>query len=288
MSEKVLPNELRAGDVLLFHGTGFISDMIRLFDGSDYSHAALFNGQNVVEAIGSGITARSLSESAAGAKYIDVFRFITADGKHRLGEAGYAVQPIIDTSAKFVAKADRYAYEQIILLATLAGTRRIPVVSDIPFLRWILRNILDNAAEVISNIVAAGKEPMICSELVYRCYTESGPQYDLIIRGADTLAMRARSIPLSSGSISAAALGQIHEVTAIEAELDTFIAKYEVAKHRSQKLANAKTAKPKPKGTPKVMGTNANELAALAVADFVTPRDLRDSPDLYKVGTLQA
>ena len=57
MRDKVLPNQLQPGDVLLYHGTGFISDMIRLFDGSDYSHAALFNGQNVVEAIASGITA---------------------------------------------------------------------------------------------------------------------------------------------------------------------------------------------------------------------------------------
>ena len=243
MRDKVLPNQLQPGDVLLYHGTGFISDMIRLFDGSDYSHAALFNGQNVVEAIASGITARSLTESVAEAKYVDVYRFISGDGQHKLGEAGYPAQPILDTAAQFVAKADRYAYEQIVLLAALAGTRRIPVVSDIPFLRWILRNILDNAADVINKIIAAGKEPMICSELVYRCYTESGPQYDLIIRGADTLAMRARSIPPLGGSAAAAAAGgQSHDAAAIQAELD----------------------------------------------DFVTPRDLRDSPDLYKVGTLQA
>lgn len=189
MSNPVSPNQLQPGDVLLYRGNGFISNMIRLFDGSQYSHAAFYNGQNVVEAIASGIAERSLATSVE-ATPVDVYRFISTDG-HKLGDAGFGVQPVLDTSAGFVAKADRYAYEQILLLAALAGSRRIPVVSDIPFLHWILRNILDNAAEVLAKIVADGKEPMICSELVYRCYTESGPQYDLLIRGADTLYNRA-------------------------------------------------------------------------------------------------
>jgi hypothetical protein len=285
MSNKVLPNQLQPGDVLLFHGTGFISEMIRLFDGSQYSHAAFYSGQKVVEAIGSGITSRPLAESVSGAKYVDVCRFISKDG-HRLGDAGYAAQPVLNTAGQFVAKADRYAYEQLVLLAALAGSRRIPVVSDIPFLRWILRNILDNAAEIISEIVAAGKEPMICSELVYRCYTESGPQYDLVIRGADTLAARARSLPVLGGSLAASA-GHSQEAEAIQAELDAFMAKYQRAKIQGRMAANAKAGKPAGKKKGGVAATSAGGMA-LAVADFVTPRDLRDSPDLTLIGTLQA
>ena len=285
MSNKLPANQLLPGDVLLYHGNGFISEMIRLFDGSQYSHAAFFNGQKVVEAIASGITARPLAESVSGAKYVDVYRFISNDG-HRLGDSGYAAQPVLNTAGQFVAKADRYAYEQLVLLAALAGSRRIPVVSDIPFLRWILRNILDNAAEIISKIVAAGKEPMICSELVYRCYTESGPQYDLVIRGADTLATRARALPVLGGSLAASA-GHSQEAEAIQVELDAFMAKYQRAKIQGRMAANAKAGKPARKKKGGVAASSADGLA-LAVADFVTPRDLRDSPDLTLLGTLQA
>jgi hypothetical protein len=131
---------------------------------------------------------------------------------------------------------------------------------------------------------------MICSELVYRCYTESGPQYDLIICGADTLAMRARSIPpmgVSAGTLATAA-GQSHDATAIQAELDIFMAKYALAKHRGRSPANAKAGKPKNKRGSGLAATASDGTTALAVADFVTPRDLRDSPDLYKIGTLLA
>lgn len=277
MSNKISANQLQPGDVLLFHGTGFISNMIRLFDGSQYSHAAIFDGENVVEAIGSGITATVLSKckTVAEAEYVHIYRFLSQDG-HRLGEPGYATQPVLDTSAKFVAKADRYAYEQLLLLAALAGSRRIPVVSDIPFLRWILRSILDNAADILAKIVAGGKEPMICSELVYRCYTESGPQYDLIIRGADTLAARAKALP---------AFGDPQEAQAIQAELDAFMAKYQRAKIQGRMAANAKAGNAKARR--KASANAAAGGTALAVADFVTPRDLRDSPDLTLVGTLE-
>ena len=286
MSITILPNQLQPGDVLLFHSTGFISDMIRLFDGSQYSHAAFFNGQKVVEAIASGIAERPLEESVSGAKYVDVYRFISADG-HKLGDTGYPAQPLLNTAARFVAEADRYAYEQLILLAALASTRRIPVVSDIPFLRWILRNILDNAAEIVAKIVAAGREPMICSELVYRCYTESGAQYDLAIRGADTFAARAQALPVLSGTAAADATAS-REAEAIQAELDTFMAKYLRAKARGRIATQTKGRKARAKRGGQPAAANADETTVMAVADFVTPRDLHDSADLSFAGTLQA
>jgi hypothetical protein len=290
MSTKVSPTQLQAGDVLLYHGSGLISDLIRKFDGSDYSHAALYNGVAVVEAIGSGITARGLKESVAGAKYVDVYRFVSGDGQHHLGDQGYSPEPILETAAGFVATADRYAYEQILLLALLASTRRIPLISDIPFLQWLLRNVLDNAAELLSKLIAAGKEPMICSELVYRCYTQSGPQYDLLIRGADTLAMRAQAAPPPALSASASpATATSHDSAAIQADLDTYLAKYAIAKGRRASAAvRPKAISDGAAKTAPLLAAANSPLAALAVADFVTPRDLRDSPDLYKFGTLES
>ncbi|MGZ4962281.1 MAG: hypothetical protein ACXWC8_06975, partial [Limisphaerales bacterium] len=227
-ANKVTPDQLQPGDVLLYHGKGMVSEFIRLFDGSQYSHAALFDGQQVIEAISPGVTGRPLKQSIAGATYVDVYRFISNDG-HKIADPGYPAQPITGAGAKFLAQADRYAYEQIVLLAVLAATRRMPVISDIPFLRWMLRNILDNAAEALNRIIARGKEPMICSELVYRCYTQSGPQYDIQIRGADTMAMRVASTPPMAATATTD-----HDAVAIQAQLDAFLAKYQLAKGRSR------------------------------------------------------
>ena len=278
MSNNIPPSQLLPGDVFLLHGNGFISDMIRLFDGSQYSHAAFFDGSNVVEAIESGVTATPLAQcqSVAEAEYVHVYRFISQDG-HQLGDPGYGVQPLLDTAAQYVAAGERYAYEQILLLAVLAATRRMPVVSDIPFLRWLIRNVTDNAADIIAKVVAAGKEPMICSELVYRCYTESGPQYDLLIRGADTMAARMQALP---------PMGSSPEAEAIRSDLDAFLAKYHRAKLRAR-VATQPTTRKKPRKGKTAGAHAAGALAPMAVADFVTPRDLRDSPDLTLAGALQ-
>ena len=126
---------------------------------------------------------------------------------------------------------------------------------------------------------------MICSELVYRSYTQSGPQYDILIRGADTLAKRVESLPPVTTGLAGAAP---HDAAAIQEELDTFMTKYALAKRRSQAAVASKGGRATGKGKANLPAPVAKGPAALAVADFVTPRDLRDSPDLYKVGTLQA
>jgi hypothetical protein len=43
-------DQLQRGDVLLFHGNGWLSSMIRLLDGSEYSYAGIYDGSMVVEA----------------------------------------------------------------------------------------------------------------------------------------------------------------------------------------------------------------------------------------------
>ncbi len=64
--------------------------------------------------------------------------------------------------------------------------------------------------------------------------------------------------------------------------------KYALAKHRNQSATAARGARGAGKTKRNLAAAVPTGPAALAVADFVTPRDLRDSPDLYKVGMLQA
>ena len=56
-------NALRAGDVLLYHRTSAIGRLIRFFDGSDVSHAALYIDPNVAESIGKGLLKQTLEDS---------------------------------------------------------------------------------------------------------------------------------------------------------------------------------------------------------------------------------
>lgn len=75
----------------------------------------------------------------------------------------------------YINNGDRYAYEQILLLALLCVTRK---VEPSAIFSRLVRAVLDKAASYFSNIAAGitGGEPMICSEFVFRCYDEADPR----------------------------------------------------------------------------------------------------------------
>ena len=218
--------ELLPGDVLLERGSAFVSDLIVRFDGSIYSHAAIFDGLNIFEALARGCVAHPVDESLAedAPQFVDVWRFASADG-HKIGDPGYSFAPIKAVVDQYAAARERYAFEEIVFLALLSMSRR--VVADRT--DWAWRMILDRAADALNRLIDAGREPMICSELVFRCFFEAGPQYDLELANE----------PI--GNLSPTNL---------------------VAAYRAD---------------------GAEE----PVADFVTPRDLSESPNLRLVGRLE-
>jgi hypothetical protein len=279
MPNPIRPADLQPGDVLLYHGTGLISNLIRLFDGTEYSHAGFWRGDAVIEALGKGIVSNPLKTSVAGAKYVDVYRFLGTDPRKGLGPPHYPAPPVIAVADKFAAHPERYAYEQILLLALLAGTRRIPV----PGLGFILRKVLDPAAEVLGRIIAAGRQPMICSELVYRCYVQAGAKYFLRIRGADIARAHAAAVMAGSTPPDAALAytsGEsglaMAEDLAFEEEAAAFLESY-LAAHE-----------PEPGAKPAGAGlADEGGVQLQAVADFVTPGDLKKSPNLQFAGTLR-
>lgn len=258
MSTIIKVTDLKEGDILLYHGTSFISELIRLFDGSTYSHASIYDGSNIAEAIPSGVIKNSVDQSIKSAEFVDVFRFHSETGQE-LGNPNYSVQPIIKRISYYLAQGDRYAYEEIILLAFLTATRRLPINGWIPGLGRILRTIMDNATNVVNKMIAAGKEPMICSELDYRCYVEAGEKYRIKIVGADQLMQFGIHDSLARGIIPLTGAERGDQ------EAQQLIAATQVFLHR---LAVGRKT----------------ESRLLAVSDFVTPRDLADSPNLVKVG----
>ena len=250
---KVLLSDLRPGDVLLYHGDSFLSSLIRAFDGTEYSHAGIYDGTRIVEAIGEGVVRRAIPVSVDGAKYVDVYRFKTKSGKS-IGDEGLPALPVISQINQFASNPERYAYEQLVFLALLATTRKLKV----PVLGFVIRNILDSAATLLNKIVAAGKEPVICSELVYRCYQGAGADYKIAIKGADKAANSIAAVAGPKSKVS-------KEEKEMQASAKRFLAAWNDAQRSTQ-----------PEGT----------VSIKAVADFVSPGDLSKSPNLVKKGRL--
>jgi hypothetical protein len=177
MSDTVGVGALRPADVLLYHGTGWLARLIRFFDGTDFNHAGLCLGDgSVAEAQAPGVIRQGVEPSVAGRVKVLVRRL----------KQDVSLDPVVARGLQIVDEGHRYAFEQLLLLAFLGLTRKLKAT---PILRTLLRKALDRAASVASGIIGAGKEPMICSEFVYRCYDEALPE------AADVYALEVNPFP---------------------------------------------------------------------------------------------
>jgi len=278
---KVSVSDLIAGDIFLYQGQGFLSSMIRLLDGEPYSHASIYMGKDqdnvprVAEMLGNGVNVRNVATSVSSANYVDAYRYVNADHEP-LGSPTVDPKPLVDKIGFFTSPINwqRYGYEQILLLAMLCSTRRVPGVAG-----EVIRRVLDSASEVLAQLIHAGQEPMICSELVYRCYTEASPSYELLILGSDTPNAQTPYGMLANHPVEGT---PSFDDVATERAIATFLANYSLAKGRK----GAVETRDKLSGFAPLSATVA--LSMLAVADFVTPNDLSKSPNFQKLGTLSA
>lgn len=154
-------SDIQPGDVLLFHGKSFVSWAIRKIDGSEVNHAAiaLANGQ-LAEAGGTGLTTRAIPTTFSDDNYMLVRHHSTTDVR----------DPVLATANAYLTEHNFYAYQQIVLLAFLGLTRKIPARG---LARRMIRSALDHASSALMNMLPVGKSWMICSEYVYRCFDEA-------------------------------------------------------------------------------------------------------------------
>jgi hypothetical protein len=244
---------LNSGDVIMFRGTDLIARLIIEFDGGHYSHSAIYVGDgDVVEAVAQGVIRRPLSDSIAAQKpeRVDVFRFSSDTHTVLDGQLPYD-PPVKARVDHYLDEGNRYAYEDLILLALLTTVRQISVIGP------ALLPILDAAAEVVARILAEGKHPLICSALVFRCFEESGPQYHIHVPDAELLAA----------------------VNATDTQMNT----QQIAFLRQFIFATGDLSEKVTCAHPiSALGIAEKEPAP----DFVTPRDLEFSPNLNKIGRL--
>lgn len=186
---------LEAGDVLLYEGRGLLAKLIRFFDGTQVNHAGLYlGGLEVGEAVQEGVVARPLDTSIGDHPAVFVRRLTTTPT---------TMLPVANRGRTYIGQGQRYAYEQLLLLAFLGLTRKLKVT---PILNTLLRRLLDAAASVLVKATSAGRQPMICSEFVYRCYDEAEPE------SVDVYSLRIGEMsvqPPPDGSGVAFALGTV-------------------------------------------------------------------------------
>jgi hypothetical protein len=253
----IASGNLKDGDVLLYHGKALLSKIIMTFDGGNYSHAGIFRAGHITEALGDGIDQSAIAASVSNAKFVDVYRFIK-DG-NPLGGAQYPVAPLDSAIVTFEVNKNAYAYDELLLLALLCSTRQLTAIMRAPALAMVVRNFLDSASEVLADMMSRGKKPVICSEMVFRCFENAG--YPLEIRGADIpMAAELDQIVAKATPADAATARQIR------AQAEAFLQNYSQAAHPGTGLAAS--------------------AAVLPVANFVTPHDLQNSPNLQLAGRL--
>ena len=314
--------QLMPGDVLLYRGKGLISDAIRLIDRSEVSHSGLFLGRHaelgrtVGEAIREGVIRRELPKSIAHAEWVE---------SRRLKEAPSSIDPVLERAAHYLKRGERYAFEQILLLAFLCMTRNLTGSS---VLGRLIRETLDAAAAVLLQLFNTGREPMMCSEFVFRCYHEALPgSLDVLERASGVLALGERAVPIgkkqgihrgsalgrlleksggefSGGTVDAAGPLQVarpRDVSAVEEAIEAYFDDLQKGTARAARIdlmspelqpsferfaAGLYRARRRPEKTTQPRAAVLGELFD-AAADFVTPGDLQRSRSLAFCGKLK-
>lgn len=182
--DEVSRDDLNLCDVLLYRRTNLISRAIQFFDGTEVSHSGLYLGDadhSVEEAIGEGLVRRPLSVSVAGAEWVLV---------RRLKDLPTDMTPVRRRGEHYLAQGNRYAYEQMLLLAFMTLIRKPKVT---PIFKQAVVGVLNAASSFLLRLASMGRQPMICSELVYRAYDEALPdaldRYSLRIGGSELESM---------------------------------------------------------------------------------------------------
>ena len=196
MSGMIRIADLLPGDVLLYRGTSVVSQGIQFFDGTELSHAGLYLGDGWVgEALARGLVRNAIHTSLRGSEWVKAYRL-----KERPPDMG----PVLDKAAEYLDQGNRYGYEQLLLLGLLCLTRKLEVT---PSLRVLIRRVLDAAASVLTRLVSEQRQPMICSEFVYRAFDEALPEHDDVyslrvnelLRGMPGRVREGFPVPLGQG-----------------------------------------------------------------------------------------
>lgn len=299
---KVQANDLQSGDVLLYRASdswkNAISLLIRKLDGTEASHAGLYLGDSLVGEsliVGNpGLNTNPLQESIAGCDWVEVRRLSSVNN----------LDLVMAAAQKRLAEGNRYGFDQILLVASICVAHKIDLGDGL--LRKIVYGVLQKANEFVRLMSSEGREPMICSEFVYRAYDEAlldeDDEYSLTILSQAARAPRRRwggrrrrerlfgaqpevDLPtIEPGSLLAQLLEEPEDsqqplyaaaasVDVTESELETLI--YEWTGERAPLLAGASDADASAVGDASVPEISSSQVESMA-REFIT--SVADAP----------
>lgn len=179
---------LRPGDVLLFHGHGFVSWAIRRFDESDVDRAAIvLRPETMAEATASGLRHVAIEPAVDGNAFTYVRRLQKAADTLSVAEQALAFSTDLPPM-----------HDRTVLLAVLAMTRRLPIAE--PTLRRLLCVLLDRATGIVDRLRVRGRSLLFSSEFVYRCFERTDdPRAAIEVRLASGAGLGSRT-PYSTGA----------------------------------------------------------------------------------------
>jgi hypothetical protein len=186
---------LKAGDVLLFHGHGFVSWAIRRFDESDVDRAAIvLRPETMAEATASGLRHVAIGPAVDACAFTYVRRLTTG-----------VVPPSVVEQAFAFSTDGPPTHDRTVLLAVLAMTRKLPIGE--PTLGRLLCVLLDRAADVVDRLQVRGRSLLFGSDFVYRCFERTDdPRATIEVRLASVAGQGQRAVPSTGGSRTEATL----------------------------------------------------------------------------------
>lgn len=184
-------DSLQAGDIILTSAPTLRSASIRLMTWAPVSHAAIYVGEGtVVEAVGSGVRARTVGELLEEESLALVLRFPDLDRAQQRDIGEYALQKT----------GVRFSFIGVTLHIPYSVTRR---VCELPLLPAGVRDACLRSVGVLS-YAAATESQLFCSQLVMQAHQRAGASITSadarLISPADILHMREGDV--SSVSIA--------------------------------------------------------------------------------------
>ena len=185
-TKKDMRTKVRPGDVILVGDDTWLAKIICAIDGSEACHAAIGVGDGKMAEAGWKGLVYSPLENLRDREQIWLRRLP--------GDLDMA--PVVIKAKTFTDEGHGYAYHQLVLIAAIFFARKAVTGN------WVVRKAadiaLDQAARLLNALVSAGKQPMICSEFVYRCYDEALPgedQYDFKLQALKLFGFAATPAP---------------------------------------------------------------------------------------------
>jgi hypothetical protein len=280
--------DLHPGDVLLSCGCEALSELIRRFDGGDYSHSAMWDGECAVDSTKSGLKRRTLEQDEGVQWFIDAYRWHEPpqDGPE-LGSGKYPAKPVLNEIAAIFRHGADFAYDGLVMAALVIW------LSNRPADRWMRQaaRLLLSRFEVwfLKRIRKPGKTPMVCSETVARSFDQAvrPPNYSIEIivdgsRDSAAIADAAKAAPTDAGGLGV--------------ETPTRVTSYEDVKRRFGEILLSGMTPAERARVLEFADLNANtrqdsidtmEAGEQGIPpNCVTPHDLQRSPNLKVIGRL--